>query len=83
MTSKNTDLSLSQLEELAKKIADHHEGLTVEISYHISGKAFWHLCIYEESLLKFSLLSFAPKALEELFHIAEHGVDFTKQGTQL
>lgn len=84
MEGNNGELSLEQVKELAEKVAAHHESHVVEISYNVSGSHYWTVSVRDGAICEsYSLPSFAFRAVEELHHIAAHGVDFTKEGSQL
>lgn len=84
MEGNNGELSLEQVKELAEKVASHHDRHVVDISYNVSGSHFWCVSVIDGEIdERYSLPSFAFRAVEELHHIAAHGVDFTKEGSQL
>lgn len=86
--SSNTDsLTLQEIEELARQVAEHHDGYEVCISFHVAGYKHWSISVsnYNAGGADFHMTSQSGtvKALKEIRHIAKHGVDFTKKGSQL
>jgi hypothetical protein len=82
--SNTNHLSLADLEALATKLSAHHPDCNVKISYHVSGHHTWDIYVSNKGQSKvYSLPSFAERAIEELTHIAEHGIDFSKEDAQL
>lgn len=82
--SNTNHLSLADLEALATKLSKHHPELNVCIGYNIAGNHHWSVYVSNaEQSTVYSLPSFALLAVEELNHIAEHGIDFSKEDAQL
>jgi len=84
MEGNNPHLSLAELEVIATKISTHHPDCNVCIGYHVAGFHHWEVSVSNHDQSKFySLPSFAENSVEELNHVAEHGVDFSKVDAQI
>lgn len=82
--SNTNHLSLADLEALATKLSAHHPDCHVCIGYHVAGFHHWEVSVGNKDQSKFySLPCFAERAVEELNHIAEHGIDFSKEDAQI
>lgn len=77
-------LSLADLEALATKLSVHHPDCNVKIGYYVSGTNSWDIYVSNKDQSKYySLPSFAERAIEELNHIAEQGIDFSNEDAQI
>lgn len=76
-------LSNGKIRKLVNQLAAHHPNGNVQLTYSVAGIDYWSVSVVCVGGLDYALPSFALDADQELRHIAKHGVDFNKKGSQL